>query len=219
MLKWLREAWDKTSLAYRALEELQEDNTLAKLAGGEVRVSETRINELLAETRLEGVRNVAMKTEDGRFTVTAQSERLFLARVSLPLRIENVIFTRFRHRLKLTPAGPVSAFGTNLWQRAAAHGVVLLLRHVLGPDRAMVEASDPASGITFDGRALEVDLHKMPEFKAALDLEYVVGDSKIHPLHFVVIDSITSRPGYFLVRSSVNWDELTRALREIAGVR
>ncbi len=219
MLKWLREAWDKTSLAYRALEELQEDNTLAKLAGGEVRVSETRINELLAETRLEGVRNVAMKTEDGRFTVTAQSERLFLARVSLPLRIENVIFTRFRHRLKLTPAGPVSAFGTNLWQRAAAHGVVLLLRHVLGPDRALVEASDPAAGITFDGQALEVDLHKMPEFKAALDLEYLVGDRKIHPLHYVVIDSIVSRPGYFLVRSSVNWDELNRTLREIAGVQ
>jgi hypothetical protein len=219
MLKWLRDAWDQASLAYRAFEELQEDNTLSRLAGGEIRVSEARINELLAETKMEGVRNVSMTAGEGTFTVSARSERLFLARVALPLRIESVIFTRYRHRLKLVPAGPVSAFGANLWQKATAYTVVLLIRHILGADRALVEASDPAAGITFDGRALEIDLHKMPDFRAALDLEYRVGDRQIHPLHFVVIDSIVSKPGYFEVRSSVNWEELNRALRDIAGVQ
>lgn len=217
MLQWLREAWDQSNLAYRALAELQGDNTLARLAGGEIRVSEQKINELLAGTKMDGVRNVSLATGDGFFTIAAQSERFFLAKVALPLTVEGVIFTRYRHRLKLCPAGPVSAFGATLWQSAAAYVLVLLLRHVLSPDRALMEASDPAAGISFDGRALEIDLHRMPEFRAALDLEYRFGEHRVHPLHFVVIESISSHAGYFLIRSSVNWEELNRTVKDLAG--
>jgi hypothetical protein len=215
MFNWLRNAWEQSNAAFQALEDLQADNTLARLAAGRLRISEEKVNETLAATKMQGVRSVSLHAERNVFTLTAQSERFFLARISMPMRIEEVVFTRYRHRLILGVAGPISAFGATLWQSSAAYALIILLRHALHPHAILREAVDPAAGISFNGTSLEIDLHKSPEFRAALNWEYVVMGRKFHPLHFVTIESITPLPGCFEVRSSVNWDALYAALRDV----
>ncbi|MFQ3580274.1 MAG: hypothetical protein SNJ67_08505 [Chloracidobacterium sp.] len=213
MWQWLRSAWERSESALDILAKLHEDNTLARLAAGEIRVSEAHLNAAMAATPMRGVREVAIVTHDGSFTISAQSERFFLARVSVPLRIESVTFTRYRRRVHLVAAGAVSVHGVTLWQRAAAHVLAGLFRHVLGDAHALREAGDPAAGIRFDGRGLEINLNQIPEVRSALNLEYTIAGRRLRPLHFVTIDSITPVTGHFVVRSSVNWEELADALR------
>lgn len=213
MWHWLRSAWERSESALDALAKLHQDNTLARLAAGEIRVSEAHLNTALATTPLRGVRDVSLVTHDGSFTITARSERFFLARVSVPLRIEHVTFTRYRRRVYVVTAGRVAVEGTTLWQRAAAHLLGLLFRHVLGDTHALREAGDPSAGVRFDGRGLEINLNQIPEVRAALNLEYTIAGRRLRPLHFVAIDAVTPVAGYFLVRSSVNWSEVADALR------
>ncbi len=214
MFDWLRKAWSESTLAMRALEELQADNTLTRLAAGEIRISEKKINELMASTKMEGVREVSLTTGDGFFTISARSERFFLARVTVPMKIEQVIFTPYRHRLLLGLAGEVGAHGTSLWQKAAAYVLVTLLRYVLHESAALEEASDPTAGVTFNGKHLEIDLHRIPEARDLLRMRYDLFGEAFHPVRFVTIDAIDVHPGYFLVRSGVHWDALGAALRE-----
>ncbi|OYT71450.1 MAG: hypothetical protein CFK52_08120 [Chloracidobacterium sp. CP2_5A] len=216
MWQWLRSAWERSESALDILARLHEDNTLARLAAGEIRVSEAHLNAVMAATPMRGICEVSLVSHEGSFTISARSERFFLARVSVPLRIESVAFTRYRRRVRLVPAGRVSVHGTTLWQRAAAQALSLLFRHVLGDAHALREASDPAAGLRYDGRGLEIDLNQMPEVRAALNLEYAVAGRRLRPLHFVTIDSITPVTGHFVVRSSVNWSELSDALRHPA---
>ncbi|MCS7079089.1 MAG: hypothetical protein NZ585_03435 [Chloracidobacterium sp.] len=213
MWQWLRNAWERSESVLDILAKLHQDNTLARLAAGEIRVSEAHLNTALATTPMRGVRDVSLITYDGGFTITARSERFFLARVSVPLQIESVTFTRYRRRVYLIPAGRVTVQGTTLWQRAAAYLLSLLFRRLLGDAQALREAGDPSAGIHFDGRGLEVNLNRIPEVRAALNLEYVIAGRRLRPLHFVTIDAITPVTGYFLVRSSINWDEVADALR------
>ncbi|QUV83808.1 hypothetical protein [Chloracidobacterium aggregatum] len=213
MWQWIRQAWERSEQALDILAQLHRDNTLARLAAGEIRVDETHLNKALATTPMRGVREVTLQTQEGSFTISARSERFFLARVSVPLRIEHVTFTRYRRRIYLAPAGPVAVQGTQLWQRAAAHLLTLLFHHVLGEAHALREAGDPSAGLHFDGRGLEVNLNQIPEMRVALNLEYTLAGRRLRPLHFVTVDSITPVPGHFLVRTSVNWTELTEALR------
>lgn len=213
MWQWIRQAWERSEQALDLLAQLHRDNTLARLAAGEIRVDEAHLNKTLAATPMRGVREVTLQTEEGRFTISARSERLFLARVSVPLRIAEVTFTRYRRRIYLAPDGPPVIHGTWLWQRAAAHMLTLLFHHVLGETHALREASDPAVGIRFDGHRLEVNLNQIPEIRAALNLEYILAGRRLRPLHFVTVDSITPVPGHFIVRTSVNWAELAEALR------
>ncbi len=213
MWQWLQSAWERSESVLDGLTKLHQDNTLARLAAGEVRVSETHLNTALATAPLRGVRDVSLVTHDGSFTLTARSERFSLARVSVPLRIEQVTFTRYRRRVYLVTAGRIAVHGTSLWQRAAAYLLTTLFRHVLGDAHALREAGDPAAGVHFDGRGLEVNLNQIPEVRAALNLEYVIAGRRLRPLHFVTIDAITPNTGYFLVRSSVNWTAVADALR------
>jgi hypothetical protein len=213
MWQWIRQAWERSEQALDLLAQLHRENTLARLAAGEIRVDETHLNKALAATPLRGVREVSLQTQEGSFTISARSERFFLAQVRLPLRIEQVVFTRYRRRIYLVPAGPVAIHGTRLWQQAAAHVLTLLFHHVLGEARALREASDPSAGLHFDGRGLEVNLNQIPDMRALLNLEYTLAGRRLRPLHFVTVDSITPVPGHFIVRTSVNWGELVAAFR------
>ncbi len=215
MFSWLREAWDQSNLAFEALEELQHDNSLARLAQGQLRVSEQKVNELLAEAKLEGVRQALVDVEEGFFSLSAQSERFFLARLTIPLRVEKIIFTPYRHRLYLVQAGNVSAHGSTLWQRATAYTVLALLHHILSPNAPIHSLSDPSEGFTVRGPHLEIDLHRIPEARQVLQRQYEILGKQICPLRFVTIDSIRCYPQYFEINSSVNWDDLYTHLREV----